>query len=102
GSSVNSVENDDFFARAHSFAPGQILRGTLTSPTDLDYFLFSATAGTSYIFVCDSIPNPLYTMRVFCGQDTLTRLSYGGDDTAPAGGTAVLVWTAPTTGTYYL
>jgi len=102
--SKSSVENDNFFAGATPFVPGQQLHGTLSSgtPTDLDYFSFSATAGASYIIFCDSIPNPLYTMRIFSGQDTLTRLAFSGDIDATAGGTGLIVWTAPTTGTYYL
>lgn len=99
----SSVENDNFFARANQFTIGNKLRGTLTSTTnDLDYFKFNAVAGTSYIFFCDSIPRPLYTMRVFCGQDTFTRLAYSGDTNLPAGGTSLIIWTAPTTGVYYL
>jgi hypothetical protein len=95
-------ENNGFFNRANPFTPGQRLRGALGSTTDLDYFSFSATQGTDYLFECDSIPNPLYTFRVFCGQDTTTRLAFSGDVTAPAGGGGYIIWSAPTTGTYYL
>lgn len=97
----SSVENDNFFNRANPFTVNNILRGTLSN-NDLDYFSFTANAGVTYLFYCDSIPRPLYTLRVFCGQDTLTRLAYAGDLFAPAGGAAIVVWTAPATGTYYL
>jgi hypothetical protein len=103
GGNQNEIENNNFFAHATPFTIGQRLRGGLTASTsDFDYFSFTATAGTSYAFWCDSIPRPLYTMRVFCGLDTLTRLSYGGDTSTPAGGQTILVWTAPSSGTYYL
>ncbi len=103
GGNKNEVENNNFFARATPFTPGQKLRGGLTTiTTDFDYFSFTATAGTSYIFYCDSIPRPLYTMRVFCGLDTTTRLSFSGDVDAPSGGQSLLVWTAPNSGTFYL
>ena len=103
GVSNNSeVENNNFFSRANTFAAGQRLRGAINSTTDgFDYWKFSATQGTSYIFWCDSIPTILYTMRIFC-TDTLTRLTYSGDINAPAGGNGFIVWAAPTTATYYL
>ena len=95
-------ENNDVFARANAFTAGQRLRGALSSSTDLDYFSFTATQGVSYVFECDSVPNPLYTMRIFCGQDTTTRLAFSGDLSAPAGGRGYILWTAPASGTYYL
>ncbi|MEK7329823.1 MAG: FlgD immunoglobulin-like domain containing protein, partial [Candidatus Eisenbacteria bacterium] len=99
---VVESENNGFFNRANPFTPGQRLRGALSSTSDLDYFSFSATQGTDYLFECDSVPNPLYTFRVFCGQDTTTRLAFSGDLTAPAGGRGYIIWSAPTTGTYFL
>ena len=102
GTNVVEVENNNFFNRANAFTPGQKIRGTLTSTADLDYFSFAATQGTNYIFACDSIPTPMYSFRVFCGQDTTSRLAYAGDLTPPSGGGGFIVWTAPTTGTYYL
>jgi len=100
----NRVEYEDnnVFARANPFTPGQRLRGMLSSATDLDYFSFTADAGVSYAFECDSVPGLLYTLRIFCGQDTTTRLAFSGDATAPAGGRGYIVWTAPAAGTYYL
>jgi len=94
-------ENDDYFSRATPFTPGQRLRGAL-GRGDRDYFSFSAREGTSYLFECDSVPNPLYTLRLFCGRDTTTRLAFTGDVTAPAGGRGYLLWTAPAPGIYYL
>ena len=95
-------ENNDFFNRSTPFTPGQRLRGAFGTTSDMDYFSFSAVQGTDYVFECDSVPGPLYTMRVFCGQDTTTRLAFSGDLNAPAGGRGYIIWTAPATGTYYL
>jgi len=95
-------ENDNFFRRATSFTPGQRLRGSLSTGGDRDCFSFNAKEGASYAFECDSVPGPLYTLRVFCGRDTASRLAFSGDLTAPAGGHGYIVWTAPASGTYYL
>ena len=42
------------------------------------------------MFECDSVPGPLYTLRLFCGRDTTARLAFSGDVTAPAGGRGYL------------
>ena len=99
---VVEAEENGFYSRANPFTVGQRLRGTLGSTSDRDYFSFTATQGVNYIFECDSVPLPLYTLRVLCGPDTTSRLAFSGDLTAPAGGRAYIVWTAPTSGTYYL
>ena len=93
--------NNTTSATATVFTPGQQLRGAFSASTDPDYFQFDATAGTTYIFWCDSIPKPLYTMRVLC-SDGATRLAYAGDVNSPPGGNAFIVWTAPTTAAYFL
>jgi flagellar hook capping protein FlgD len=95
-------ENNNLAAIADPFTPGQRLRGALSTTSDTDYYSFSATQGTNYIFECDSIPSTLYTMRVFCGQDTVTRLAFTADMDAPTGGRGYIIWTAPATGTYFL
>jgi len=99
---VVESEHNDRPALADRFAPGQRLRGTLAPAGDVDYYSFAAVQGTNLLFECDSIPATLYTLRVFCGQDTLTRLAFAGDLDAPAGGGGYIVWTVPSTGTYYL
>ncbi|HEV2105043.1 MAG TPA: hypothetical protein VGU27_04875, partial [Candidatus Eisenbacteria bacterium] len=101
---VNEVESNDRFASATPFTPGQRLRGGLTR-LDLDYWSFPATQGTTYVFFLNSLTSTLnYTLRVFCGADTLTRLAFTGDpdSTVSSGGTSLIEWTAPSTGTYYL
>lgn len=101
GSLVESEPNE-FFGHATPFTPGQRLRGALGSATDVDEFSFAATQGAHYMFECDSVPDPLYTLRVFCGQDTTARLAFSGDVSVPAGGRGDLLWTAPATGIYFL
>ncbi len=99
---VVESENNNLATVADPFTPGQRLRGALSTTSDNDYYSFSATQGTSYLFECDSIPSTLYTLRVFCGQDSITRLAFSGDLDAPAGGGGYIIWTAPATGTYFL
>jgi len=99
---VVESENNNLAGVADPFTPGQRLRGALSTTSDTDYYSFSATQGTDYVFECDSIPSTLYSLRVFCGQDTLTRLAFSGDMDAPAGGGGYIIWTAPATGTYFL
>lgn len=93
------TESNNTSGTADPFTPGATLRGTLTN-SDQDWFSFSATAGSHYIFFVDSIPAPLYSARIFC-SDGIQQLSFAGDLNSPAGSQAVLVWTAPTTATYY-
>ena len=102
GGDVGEAEVNDFYAAATPFTPGQVLHGVLSTVSDLDYYSFSATQGQSYIFWCDSLTTTLaYTMRVFC-SDTLTRLAYSGATTSNPGVDGYIVWTAPSTSTYYL
>lgn len=104
GGPLSEVENNGFFAAATPFTPGQRLRGAIASTSDLDYWSWNATQGTTYIFWCDSLRSTLlYSMRVFCTDTTLggTRLA-GSGDLSNAGRQGEIVFTAPTTGTYYL
>ena len=101
GGSKTEVESNNSTATANGFTIGQRLRGTIGSATDNDYFSFAATQGTTYIFWCDSLNGGLrYTMRILCSDGT-TRLSLTGADQFTAGSQGFLVWTAPTTATYY-
>jgi len=100
------TETNNNFAKATPFTVGQNLEGSLTRG-DLDVWSFSATQGTTYAFYVDSLKTTLwYTLRVFCGADTMTRLAFSGDpdSTGPSsgGGHGLIVWTAPTSGTYYV
>ncbi len=101
---VFEEENDDFFVRATPFTPGQLLRGFAASPlpADRDYYSFQGLQGESVIFCLDSLSFTVtYTLVLFCGQDTLTRLALAGDPTR-GGGSGLIVFTLPQDGTYYL
>jgi hypothetical protein len=100
------VEANNAFAGATPFTIGSNLEGAL-SRGDLDCWSFSATQGTTYQFYVDSLRSALwYSLRVFCGADTATRLAYSGDpdSTSPSsgGGRGLIVWTAPSTGPYFV
>jgi hypothetical protein len=110
GGNRSEVESNNTPGTATSFTIGQRLRGSIGNSTDLDYFSFSATQGTTYIFWCDSLrqnsgPNAglEYTMRILC-SDGSTRLALSGANAnyPPPGAQGFIVWTAPTTDTYYL
>ena len=104
GTIRNESEENGPFLRANPFTIGETLSGTFGSPSDFDSYSFSAISGTSYIFWCDQCPSSLYRMRVFC-TDTITRLTFTGRFDSPIDPQAngsIMVWTAPSTGTYYL
>ncbi len=102
------VENNGNFANATLFTPGQNLRGTISSTTDNDNFKFNAVQGTTYMFFVDSVRTSTfkYTLRLFCPNDTtvLSRLAMSSDGSSSSSVNvhALIVWTAPTTNTYYL
>jgi hypothetical protein len=100
GGNKNEVEPNNSFTAATAFTPGQRLRGTFSTTSDVDWFSFAGTQGQTYIFVVDSIPRPLYTARIYC-TDGSTRLSYAGE-LSTAGGASYIVFTAPATATYFL
>jgi len=108
GTSKSEVENNGGFANSTPFTVGQTLRGTISSTVDQDWWSFPATAGTTYIFFADSVKTTLfrYTMRLYCPNDTtvLSRLAFSGNQSTSDGTNqhALIVWTAPTTNTYYL
>ena len=99
---VVESEGNDRAGAADRFRPGHRLRGTLGTARDVDHYSFPAVQGTTYLFECDSIPDMLYSLRVLCGQDTVTRLALSGDLESPGGGAGHIIWTAPATGTYFL
>jgi hypothetical protein len=102
------VENNGNFANATLFTPGQNLRGTISSTSDNDNFKFNAVQGNTYVFFVDSVRTSTfkYTLRLFCPNDTtvLSRLAMSSDGSSSSSTNvhALIVWTAPTTNTYYL
>ena len=107
GGPLNEIEpTNNTMAGATSFVPGRILAGAMGSATDNDYWSFAAAQGTTYIFWC-FLNKPLtgstlmYTMRLFCNDAAPTKLALSGTDQFSAGFDGYIVWTAPTTATYY-
>jgi hypothetical protein len=80
---------------------GEILRGTISTtgnPGDLDYWKWDAVQGQTVIFYLDSLDMNLdASFRLFC-SDGVTNIGFSQNGT---GGQALLVFTVPTTGTYY-
>lgn len=99
------VEPNNSAATATAFTPGALLRGAYGSTSDADWWSFSATAGRTYVFYCDSSHTSLFSMQVYC-TDQITSLALSGDNSPSDVGTSnvsgLIVWTAPTTATYYL
>lgn len=103
GAPANETEFNDFFALSNPFTIGQTLYGTFRDAADYDSWSFQALQDTSYIFWADSVTLSTYRLRIFC-SDSLTRLAFTGElGTIDASGNpSVMVWTAPSTGTYYV
>ena len=97
---LNEAEPNDSLSNAQPFMPGTAIRGRFNTPTDFDYYRFSATQGTSYIFWANELPTR-YTMRIF-GTDGVTRLAFSGDRNNSPPNQGFIVWTCPVSGTYYM
>ncbi len=97
---ISEVENNNSFGTATLFTPGNTLRGTISdNATDLDFFRFSAVQGQTYVFFVDSLSAGLdMAFRLFC-TDQFTRLAISSPG---IGFQNLIVWTAPSSGTYYL
>lgn len=107
-SNKSEVENNGNVANATPFTVGQTLRGSISSTTDQDWWSFPATQGTTYIFFVDSLRTTSfrYTLRMYCPNDTiaLSRIAFSGaqSTTSALNSHSLIVWTAPSTNTYYL
>jgi len=108
GTGVKSeVENNGNFANATPFTINNTIRGAIAS-SDIDNWKFSATQGTTYVFFVDSVRTSTfkYTLRIYCPNDTLSvsrlAMSSDGSSSSSVNVHALVVWTAPTTNTYYL
>jgi hypothetical protein len=103
------VEPNNAASTATLFTPGQTLRGQISSasPSDIDWWKFSLTAGQSIVVWVDSLAsNMTYICRIQApAPDSSQRLCYGGDLSNPSRTTPLQTFyqfTAPATGTYYL
>ncbi|TMQ73166.1 MAG: exo-alpha-sialidase [Candidatus Eisenbacteria bacterium] len=99
-----SLEKDDFFASANPFTVGGKLRGTIDFTNDIDYFKFTGAAGQTFVLHSDSLSlfGANFNLRLLCGTDTIPnnwRVLVGSQADPRAGG---MVFTLPSTGTYYL
>jgi len=106
---LNNNTSNNTTGTANSFTVGQILRGNLqttASTTDLDYFSMTLNAGERFLVWADSFTTGrAFTLRLFApNPDGAQRLCYAAkaDSTANTQTSVVYVYTAPTTGTYYL
>ena len=96
------TENNNGPSVADLFTPGVILRGVVSVPNDLDYWRWNATQGTTYFFWVDSLNQNLdASFRIFCSDGT-SNLAFNQNGTGTSGGGELLLFTAPTSGTYYL
>ncbi len=96
--SVSETEVNDSLATADAFTPGKTLRGSLSAPSDFDFFSFNGTAGQTVIFYADSISSTFnMSLRLFC-SDGATRLALSAPGT---GLTNFICFTLPVSGTYY-
>lgn len=101
-SPVAESESNNTPGTADPITIGNPVTGNLTDSSngENDYFSFTATQGSTYLFWADQVGSLIYTMRIFC-SDQNTRLAFSGD-TQFGGTQGFIVWTAPANGTYYL
>lgn len=102
GTGVTESESNNSPATADPITIGQSVSGTLSTPSggENDYFSFTAVQGATYLFWADQVGSLIYTLRIFCSDQT-TRLAFSGD-TQFGGTQGLIVWTAPASGTYYM
>jgi len=99
---INETENNNAASVADGFTPGLILRGGVAPTSDLDYWSWQATQGITYFFWLDSMGVNLdASFRVFC-SDGVTNLAFNQNAVGDGFGGELLVFTAPTSATYYL
>jgi hypothetical protein len=90
---------NDTPATATPFTVNNTVRGAVGSASDFDHWSFAATQGQTGVFYMDSLNSGLdVAFRLFCSDGT-TRL---GLSNFGSGGGGLIVFTFPTTGTYYL
>jgi hypothetical protein len=104
GGDRNEVEPNGAGATATPAVLGQVLRGTSTDVNDFDYFAVPLTAGQTILAMVSSLSNGQTVRLRMIAPDGLTLLafveeSYNGLVTW---GPAPWIFTAPTTGTYYV
>ena len=92
-------EPNDGPLNATPFMPGEVLRGQIQFRGDWDYWKFDGVLGETVIFYLDSLSTSLdAAFRMFC-TDGSTLLGFSQNGT---GGEELLVFTLPSTDTYYI
>ena len=98
---ADSYEPDDSFARANSIATdGTYQTHTFHVTADLDYVSFSAQEGVEYTIETGDLEGECDT-EIYLYDEDGTELDYD-DDGADESVASRLVWTAPSSGTYYV
>ena len=97
---VAEIEPNDTPFNGTPITMGKHLTGTISSSNDFDYFQFSGVAGQTIICQIDASGAPTLdaSFRLFC-SDATTRLAFSETG---AGGSGLIVFTLPTSGTYTL
>jgi VCBS repeat-containing protein len=99
---VNDFVGDDHGNNAAASTPVLVpssTPGNVEVGTDVDWFRFSAIAGTDYTFetILGTLPDSLLTLF---GTDGVTQIAF--DDDSGEGLASRIEWTAPANGMYYL
>ena len=94
------AESNDFFLAATPFTVGEVIRGRITSGSDVDLFRFSGLRGQTVFFAGDSAGVNV-TMRLVCESDTSTFNEYRSL-ALTSGSFPAFPFTLPRDGTYYL
>ena len=97
---ITELEANEVAASATPFTPGQELNGSLATIADQDWWSFTGTAGETFLAQLAPVSSPCNGfLRMFAGGGaTVNRCAYSHF----SGGVAAVVFTLPSTGTYYL
>ena len=97
---TNEVESNGSSATATSFTLGRTVQGSLADVNDQDWFSFIGVAGQTVILYMQPNASPCNGfLRMYAGGGgTANRCAYSHF----SDGTAIVVYTLPTTATYYL
>jgi len=105
----NEVEGNGAPGTATPAVVGSRLRGTLSSSSDLDYWAIPLTAGQHIVVAGDSVaPGAVLTLRMYSrnGSSSLAFTTFDATVNPsaqfPGGIPSGWMFTAPTTGTYYV
>jgi hypothetical protein len=105
GGTTPEAESNDTPASATPVTVGKVITGSLSSTNDLDYYAVPLTAGQTIIVEATAVASgETVTLRMFATDGT-TRLAFtvaASTDIVPGYAPPSWIYTAPTTGTYYI